>query len=72
MQQIYLTIVLAPLIAAILAGLFGRRIGRTAAHTVTIGGVGLSCVLSLWVLKAHAFDGAAPFNQALYTWGVVD
>ena len=72
MQQIYLTIVLAPLIAAILAGLFGRRIGRTAAHTVTIGGVGLSCLLSLWVLKAHAFDGAAPFNQALYTWGVVD
>ncbi len=54
MQQIYLTIVLAPLIAAILAGLFGRRIGRTAAHTVTIGGVELppptNVLISPWAL----------------------
>lgn len=57
MQQIYLTIVLAPLIAAILAGLFGRQVGRVGSHTLTIGGVALSCALSLWVLKIHALDG---------------
>jgi len=72
MQEMYLTIVLAPLIAAIIAGFFGRQIGRIGAHTVTIGGVGLSCLLSLWVLKAHALDGVAPFNEAIYTWAVVD
>ena len=72
MQQVYLTIVLAPLIAAIIAGLFGRQIGRTGAHTLTIGGVGLSCALSLWVLKAHALDGAPVFNETIYTWGMVD
>ncbi len=72
MQQIYLTIVLAPLIAAILAGLFGRQVGRVGSHTLTIGGVALSCALSLWVLKIHALDGAAPFNETLYTWAIVD
>jgi len=36
MQSIYLTIALAPLAAAIIAGLFGKWIGRVGAHTVTI------------------------------------
>jgi NADH-quinone oxidoreductase subunit L len=51
MEGIYLTIVLAPLLAAIIAGLGGRTIGRVGAHTVTIAGVALSCALSLYVLK---------------------
>ena len=50
MQSIYLTIALAPLAAAIMAGLFGRIIGRAGAHTVTIGAVALSCALSMYVL----------------------
>jgi len=71
MRETYLTIVLAPLIAAIVAGLFGRRIGRAGAHVLTIAGVGLSFGLSAWVLKSHAIDGVPVFNEALYTWGVV-
>ena len=39
MQNVYLTIVLAPLAGSILAGLFGKTIGRTASHWVTILGV---------------------------------
>lgn len=72
MQGIYLTIVLAPLVAAVIVGLFSRQVGRTGAHTLTIAGVGGAFLLSLWVLKVHALDGAAPFNATLYTWGVVD
>ena len=56
MQNFYLAIPLAPLFAAILAGLFGRLIGRVGAHTVTILGVGVSFVLSLLVLKAQALS----------------
>ena len=41
-KTILLVIVLAPLIGALAAGLFGRRIGRAGAHTITIAGVGLS------------------------------
>jgi NADH-quinone oxidoreductase subunit L len=72
MQSIYLTIALAPLVAAIVAGLFGRIIGRTGAHSVTIAGVGLSCGLSMYVLWKFVADGMAPFNQTIYTWLATD
>ena len=42
-----LGVVLPPLFGAILAGLFGRQIGRVGAHSVAIGGVALSCLFSL-------------------------
>ena len=68
MQSIYLTIVLAPLLAAIIAGLFGKIIGRAGAHSITILGVGISCALSLYVLYQIVFGGMAPFNGTVYTW----
>lgn len=66
-----LTIVLAPLLAAIVAGLAGRVIGRVGAHCITIAGVALSCGLSIWVLKM-LLDGAPIFNESVYTWLVSD
>ncbi|ANB17380.1 NADH-quinone oxidoreductase subunit L [Dokdonella koreensis] len=67
-KGILLAIVLAPLLGAVLAGLFGRQIGRAGAHTVTIAGVALSCALSIYVLYQLLWGGAATFNQNLYTW----
>src|SRR5882762_333506 len=72
MQSIYLTIVLAPLIACIIAGLFGKTIGRIGAHSVTILGVGLSCALSFYVLYQQVFEGMEPFNGTVYTWLLSD
>ena len=63
-----LLIVLAPLLGAILAGLFGRRIGRAGAHSVTILGVAASFALSAYVLWQLVAQGAAPFNENVYTW----
>ena len=71
MQNYYLAIPLAPLFAAILAGLFGRLIGRVGAHSVTILGVGISFVLSLVVLNEQ-IGGAATYNAPVYTWLVSD
>jgi len=71
-MTIYLTIVLSPLIAAILAGMFSRPIGRAGAHWVTIIGVAISFGLSLQVLKTQFVDGAGPFNGSVYTWLVTD
>ena len=68
MQPIYLTIAFAPLAAAVIAGLFGKSIGKTGAHSVTILGVGISCVLSFYVLYQILFNGQAPFNGPVYTW----
>ncbi len=70
-ESLCLLIVLAPLAAAIVAGLGGRLIGRTGAHTICIAGVALSFALSAWILK-QMLNGAPVFNQAVYTWGVSD
>jgi NADH-quinone oxidoreductase subunit L len=72
MQAIYLTIALAPLAAAIIAGLFGRIIGRTGASAITIASVALSCALSMVVLWRLVAGGMAPFNGGVYTWLVTD
>ena len=63
-----LIIVLAPLLGSILAGLFGRQIGRAGAHTVTIAGVAISCAMSVFVLWQLVGQGASPYNQNIYTW----
>ena len=68
MKSVYLAIVLAPLIGSIIAGLFGRVIGRNGAHWVTIIGVGISSLLSLYAYKHIVFDGGEIFNQTIYTW----
>ena len=70
MENLYLAIPLAPLLGAVIAGLFGKQIGRAGAHTVTILGVAVSFVLSLIVLKQFAFDGAESYNASVYTWMV--
>ena len=72
MQSIYLTIVLAPLIACIIAGLFGKAIGRAGAHSITILGVAISCALSFYVLYQMVFEGLAPYNGTVYTWLISD
>ncbi len=70
MKGIYLTIALAPLAGAVLAGLAGRQIGRRGAHLVTIAGVALSFALSLVVLR-QALAGVV-FDETIYTWMVSD
>jgi NADH-quinone oxidoreductase subunit L len=72
MINTYLAIVLFPLAAAIIAGLFGRLIGRAGAHTVTILGVGVACALSCWVLWRQVVDGYPAENISVYTWLVTD
>jgi NADH-quinone oxidoreductase subunit L len=71
-ESILLTIVLAPLFAAIVAGLAGRVVGRVGAHSVTIAGVALSFALSACVLKQLLVDGAANYDGSVYTWLVSD
>ncbi|CAC9647250.1 NADH-quinone oxidoreductase subunit L [bacterium endosymbiont of Bathymodiolus sp. 5 South] len=68
MEKIYLTMALSPLIGAIIAGFFGRILGRNVTHTITILGVLVSTVLALMVFDYHVLEKGAVFNQNLYTW----
>ena len=66
MQTLYLIVPLAPLIGALVAGLLGRMIGRTATHIVTIAGVAVSLVAS-WVIFQDVRAGHT-YNGSVYTW----
>jgi NADH-quinone oxidoreductase subunit L len=66
MKELYLIIPFAPLAGAIVAGLGGRRLGRTGAHSVTIFGVLLSFLASC-VVFADVLHGNS-FNGTVYTW----
>ena len=70
--NLLLAIPLLPLGAAILAGLFGRLIGRTLSSAVTIAGVAGALLLSLQVLRQLMFEGAPVYNDTVYTWLVTD
>jgi len=63
---------LLPLIAAIIAGLLGRVVGRQGAAAITILAVGTSFVLSAIVAKQVFIDGVPVFNESVYTWLVSD
>jgi NADH-quinone oxidoreductase subunit L len=67
-KNLLLAIVLAPLLGSVVAGLFGRQVGRAGSHIVTILGVAISCALSGWVLYQLVGQGASPFNQNVYTF----
>ncbi|HXL97786.1 MAG TPA: proton-conducting transporter membrane subunit, partial [Steroidobacteraceae bacterium] len=71
-QNLLLAIPMLPLIAALLAGLAGKAIGRGGAAAVTIGAVGASCVLSCIVLKQTLVDRTPNFDGTVYTWLVSD
>ncbi|MFN4360142.1 MAG: NADH-quinone oxidoreductase subunit L [Hylemonella sp.] len=70
-----LAVPLAPLAGAILAGIFGTKmggnwIGRRLSHSSTILGVLIAFILSAMTLKSVAMDGAR-FNATIYEWMVV-
>jgi len=67
-----LAIPLLPLAAAIVAGLFGKLIGRTTAHVITIAAVGSSFVLSARVAGQLVTGEVSVFNESVYTWLVSD
>ena len=70
-----LAVPMAPLLGAVLAGVFGTAlggnvVGRRLSHSLTILGVFAAFVLSAMTLQSVVNDGAR-FNETLYTWMVV-
>jgi NADH-quinone oxidoreductase subunit L len=68
MQTIYLLIPLSCLAGALLAGLFGWKVGRTVSHSAAILGVGAAFVLSAFVVLPDVLAGHT-FNGTVYEWG---
>lgn len=69
-QDLYLAIPLVCLLGALIAGIFGKRIGGRATHRLAISGVAIAFGLSAGyalpqVLAGHVFDAN------IYTWAIV-
>jgi NADH-quinone oxidoreductase subunit L len=69
MKALYLAVPLAPLCGALLAGLFGRALGRAWTHRLTILGVLVSFLLSLVVFRDVLAGNT--WNGAIYTWATI-
>ena len=69
-QNLLLAVPLAPLAGAVIAGFFGKAVGRRGSHIATILGVAIAFVLSAMTLKDVIVDGAR-FNQTIYQWMVL-
>jgi len=67
MQNLYLLVPFAPLVGAIAAGLFGRLLGRTWSHRITISLVAISFIASL-VIFNDVTTSTPYFNGPVYTW----
>ncbi len=69
MKTLYLLVPLAPLAGALVAGLFGRAIGRAWSHRVTILGVLISFLVSCYVFL-DVLNGNT-WNGPIYTWATI-
>ena len=66
MQKLYLLVPMAPLVGAMIAGLFCRVIPRWVAHTATIAGVAIAFIASVIIFKDVLAGNT--YNGAVYTW----
>src|SRR5258706_12764066 len=65
-RALYLLVPVAPLVGAIVVGLFGPKLGRAASHWLCILGVAIAMVASYFIwADVRAGHG---FNGDVYTW----
>lgn len=68
---ISLVILLAPLVGAVFAYVFGKQLNRDWAHGWAIAGVGVSTVLSFYLLYLLVWKNVPGINENIYTWASV-
>ncbi|MCS5710502.1 NADH-quinone oxidoreductase subunit L [Candidatus Berkiella aquae] len=69
-----LIVVFSPLLAAIIAGLGKKLVGRAGAHSITIIAVAVSFFTSLLIAKQMLLDKSLPMqlDMTLYTWAAIE
>jgi NADH-quinone oxidoreductase subunit L len=66
MRTLYLIVPLAPLVGAIVVGLFGPKLGRVLSHWLCIVGVAVSFAVSILIWRD--VNAGHVFNGDIYTW----
>jgi NADH-quinone oxidoreductase subunit L len=68
-KALALITVFSPLVGAFIAGIFGKKIGRVGAHTITIGLMLVSFAAAIMLAKSVLIDGQS-FYGPIYTWAL--
>ncbi|MEO8739374.1 MAG: NADH-quinone oxidoreductase subunit L [Casimicrobiaceae bacterium] len=66
MVQVYLLVALSPLAGALIVGLWGTKLGKSASHWICIAGVAIATVASAFVLRDVLAGNV--YNADLYVW----
>jgi len=65
-----IAIITLPLLGSLVSGLFGKKIGTTWSHRLTIFYVFISFLLSICISKWILIEHLGPFNLNIYNWGI--
>lgn len=68
LTNIALIIILLPLLGAIIAGLWGKKLGRTFTHRLVVGFIAVSFLCSCYLFKVLVLKGQPAIDERLYTW----
>ncbi len=68
LTQLTLFIILLPLAAAIIAGLFGQSLGRTWTHRIVIALIAIAFLLSCYVFRVIVLKNFPTVEGTFYTW----
>lgn len=68
-QTIALIAILAPLLGAAIAGIAGKWIGIKWTHTLTIVGIAMAFISSIYIFTATMIYAMPAYDENLYTWG---
>lgn len=69
LTSLYLAIPLVCLVASLIAGLIGHKLGPTWSHRITIAGVAVAFILSVAVALPEVLHGH-DMNETLYLWAI--
>lgn len=67
-HQLCLVLVLAPLLGSLLAGFFRKQLGKTGSHTVTILGISISLLISIYLACGILLNKLPITNVITYNW----
>ncbi len=66
--SIAMLLTLLPLLGSLIAGLFGKVIGRAATSWICVSLVGISFLLSCYLFKVIVMEGQPTVEGSFYTW----
>ena len=66
--SIALAIILLPLAGSLIAGIFGKMIGRSATHVTTISLMAVAFILSSYLFNVIVLKGQPAIEGVVYTW----